>query len=154
VPAHARNALWLSSAIEGTTQLIRGSPPKPLLTTRWPQGLSRASIRIHSLLPVDHRWSDISHSEKVVQVGGIMTVYGLSVRRLTASQHSSCGYSIIEHVGDDRLQRPSVNYEAICPFRRRVPRKSRGVIVCSVVWSSHSEECSGPGSWTPALWRG
>jgi hypothetical protein len=99
VPAHARNALWLSSAIEGITQLIRGSPPKSLSTTRWPQGLSRASIRIHSLLLADCRWNNTCHSGKVVQVGGIMTVYGLSVRRLTASQRFSCGRSIIEHVG-------------------------------------------------------
>jgi hypothetical protein len=109
-----------------------------LLTTRWPQGLSRASIRIHSLLLVDCRENDTGHSKKVVQVGGIMAVYGLSVRRLTASQRFSCGSSIIEHVGDNRLRCPSVNYVAMCPFRRCVPRKSRGDDhVCSVVWSCY-----------------
>jgi hypothetical protein len=112
-------------------------PPWPIVSTRWLQGLSRASIRIYSLLLAGRRGKDICRSEKVVQVGGIMAVYGLSLRRLTASQRLSCGCPIIEHVGESRLQRPSVNYEAMCPLRRCVQRKSRVAIVCSVVWSCH-----------------
>lgn len=45
-------------------------------------------VYTHTLLAPDRvaRGKDICPSEVVVQVGGIMAVYGLSLRRLTASQ--------------------------------------------------------------------
>lgn len=42
----------------------------------------------------------------VVQVGGIMAVYGLPVRRLTASQPLACGRPVTEPTGDSRRRCP------------------------------------------------
>lgn len=52
------------------------------------------------------REKDTNPSGSVVQVGGIMTVYGLSVRRLTASQQLACGRPVTERMGDGRLRYP------------------------------------------------
>src|SRR5690606_2605174 len=53
VPAQAPDILRLSSASRRLVSSFCGSPPAPFVATRWPLGLSRASIRIHLLLPVD-----------------------------------------------------------------------------------------------------
>lgn len=52
------------------------------------------------------RKRDICLSGSVAQVGGIMAVYGLPVRRLTASQPLTCGRPVTERTGDSRRQCP------------------------------------------------
>lgn len=45
-------------------------------------------------------------SGSVAQVGGIMAVYGLPLRRLTASQLLTCGRPVTERTGDGRRRCP------------------------------------------------
>jgi hypothetical protein len=49
-PGHARIALRLFCRAQVIRSPLCDGPPESLRTTRWQQGLSRASIRMYSLL--------------------------------------------------------------------------------------------------------
>jgi hypothetical protein len=124
MPAQAPFTVLLSSARGRWASRFRGPPPASLLTTRWPLGLSRASIRKPSLL-LDHSLAGAvwDRSEDVVQAGCIMAVYGLPcafgrvpTNFLRAPDH--------ELRGDCRLHQPDGTWMGRCVGSRDVLRSS------------------------------